>query len=140
MRLPTLLLALALFVPTADAAVIATTKAKDLPVIANLRAGEDLVGFSFDIERMPPVSKYDVWVGLSNERGKVVGQWYAGSIAARRGKRAPDRASFGTDLGDLLRYRDAGTYVLTAYACAPNLKRPNGTGCARASVAVEHGE
>ncbi len=89
---------------------------------------------------MPPVSKYDVWISLTNKRGKKIDEWYVGTVSARRGKKAPRDASFTTDIGDLLRYEDEGTYALTAYLCAPNMKKPNTAACAHATSPVVYAE
>jgi hypothetical protein len=138
----TLLLAiiLSLACSPAEAAVIATTKQKKLPVIENVRVEEHLKGFRFDIASMPPVSKYDAWISLTGKRGKKIDEWYVGSVSARRGKKAPREAVFTTDIGDLLRYEDEGTYVLTAHLCTPNMKRPNAVGCANASMTLEYAD
>lgn len=140
MKLLAAIVALAFFVPSADAAIIATTKVKKLPVIESVRVEENLKGFRFDIKSMPPVSKYDAWISLTNKRGKKIDEWYVGSVSARRGKKAPRDATFTTDIGDLLRYEDAGKYVLTAYLCPPNMKRTNATGCANASMTLEYAD
>jgi hypothetical protein len=140
MKLLAAIVALALFVPSADAAVIAATKVKKLPVIENVRVGIGLKGFGFDIASMPPVSKYDVWISIENARGKKVDEWYVGSVSARRGKKAPRTASFKTDVGDLIKYERDGTYSLTAYLCPPNLKKPNAKACAHGVTSVESAE
>jgi hypothetical protein len=140
MKLLSAIVAFALFAPSADAAIIATTKVKKLPVIESVRVEQTLKGFRFDIKSMPPVSKYDAWISLTNKRGKKIDEWYVGSVSARRGKKAPRDATFTTDIGDLLRYEDAGTYALTAYLCPPNMKRPNATGCANASMTLEYAD
>jgi hypothetical protein len=112
-----------------------------MPVIANLAITD--AGFSFDIERIPPVSKYDVWLGADAgvKNPKKAGQyWYVGSIAVRRGTKAPREASFPLDVASLLRFERKGTYGVTAYLCATNMKRPNAVGCANASASVQAGE
>lgn len=139
MKLLALLVSFALFVPSADAAIIRSTKQKNLPVIANVRVDTDLEGVSFDVKKAPTLNSYDVWARLTNSRKRVTAEWFLGSMKFRtRGAGAVKEATFGVDLGDILAYSRGGAYELTIFACASNLKKPNAVGCANALTTIEY--
>ncbi len=141
MKLHSLLIALVLLapsVPTADAAVIASTKQKKLPTIADAYVEDDLQGFGFGIVRAPTTNAYDVWARLTNDRGRTVAKWFVGSMKFRRRSETIDGARFSGDLRDILEFTQNGTYELTLFACPANLKRPTETACASTKTSFDY--
>lgn len=136
MKLLAAIVALALFVPSADAAIIRSTKQKKLPTIANVRVEDDLGGFSFDIVKAPALDAYDVWGRLKNGRKKVAGEWFVRSMRFRTRSAKLDDATFDGDLSDILRYSGEGAYEFTVFACPANVGKPTVTACATATETI----
>ena len=134
MRILAALVALAVFIPSADAAVIATTKQKKLPVIEMAYVKDDLSGFGFEIAKAPTRHAYDVWMRVTGARNREIGEWFVTSmkLRAKNGKIA--EADFAWNLGDVLEYSRAGTYQLTFYVCPANVDHPGEVACAHASA------
>ncbi len=137
MKLLSILVALSLLVPSADAAVISTTKQKKLPTIANAHVEASLRGFQFDVVKSPTTYAYDVWMRLENERGKKMGEWFVKSMKLRHRSKTIKSAAFKTNVADLLYFERSGTYVLTIFVCPANLREPNRVGCATTHTTVE---
>ena len=134
------LLALALLAPpSAEAAVIATTKQKKLPTIENAYVDQDLKGFRFDVKKAPTTKAYDVWARVENARGGIVAEWFVKSMKLRHRSKLTKLAAFESDLKGMLAFEDAGTYVLTLFACPANLREPGRVACASASTPFEFG-
>lgn len=126
-----------LVIPSADAAVISTTKQKKLPTIANARVEAGLKGFQFDVSKSPTTNAYDVWMRLENERGEKVGDWFVKSMKLRHRSKTIKKAAFKTNVADVLYFERSGTYVMTIFACPANLREPNRVGCATAHTTVD---
>ncbi len=137
MKLLAVILALVLAAPSADAAVLATTKQKKLPVIENAYVGADLKSFGFDIVKAPTTSGYDVWARVVGGRNKKVGQWFVKSMKLRTRNGKLPKAEFTTSLADMLAYSRPGTYVLTLFVCPSNVDRPTDIACANASTSFK---
>ena len=123
---------------TAHAAVIGTTKPRDLPTIEHLRVGTGYDGFGFDIAKAPTTDAYDVWGRLTNARGKIVAEWFSTSMKFRRRSEKLRSAAFRGNLGDFLFFERDGAYEFTVFACPANMKKPNPTGCATAKTTVDY--
>ncbi len=137
MKLLALILALSLAVPTADAAVLATTKQKKLPVIENAYVGADLKTFGFEIAKAPTTNGYDVWAKVVGGRNKKIGQWFVKSMKLRTKSAKLPKAEFTSSLADVLAYSRPGTYVLTLFVCPSNVDRPTDIACANASTSFK---
>lgn len=132
-----ILIAFALLTPSSDAAIIATTKQKKLPTIANARVEANLRGFQFDIVQSPTMNAYDVWMRLENERGKKVGEWFVKSMKLRHRSKMIKKAAFNMNVADMLTFERFGTYALTIFVCPANLRTPNRVACATADTTVD---
>jgi|GEM_PF-5102722 len=132
MKLLSALLAFAIFIPSADAAIIRSTKQKKLPTIANVQVEDDLGGFAFDIVKAPTIDAYDVWGRLTNGRKNIAGEWFVQSMRFRTRSAKLDEASFDGSLADILRYSGDGSYEFTVFACPANVRKPTTTACATA--------
>lgn len=139
MKLLSALVAFAILVPSADAAVIATTKQKKLPTLVEARVSGDLREFGFDVTKSPTTNAYDIWGRLANGRGEVVAEWFVKSMKLRHRSKTRKHAAFRADLGQILAFEKPGTYVLTLFACPANLRDPSTTGCASTSTTFEFG-
>ena len=139
MKLLSALVAFAVLVPSADAAVIATTKQKKLPTIAEARVSANLREFGFDVKKAPTTNAYDIWGRLANGRGEVVAEWFAKSMKLRHRSKTTKHVAIRSDLGQILAFDKAGTYVFTVFACDANLREPSTTGCASTSTTFEFG-
>lgn len=134
-----LVLSLALLAPSADAAVIASTKQKQLPVIGSLRVRSNMEGMSFAVKKAPSFDAYDVWARLADPRDRVAAEWLLASMKFRtRDGGAVKKTSFDADLREILAYARGGTYELTVFVCPPNIRKPNAAACANASTAIDH--
>lgn len=134
----TLLIAflLSLACPTAEAAVIATTKQKKLPVIENVRVAADGKSFGFDVVKAPYTDAYDIWARITGSRNKPEAEWFVRSMKLRtRGGAVADATFPGSPL-DMLAYSKKGTYQLTLFACPANANDPTEKSCAHASVGL----
>lgn len=136
MRFLAVLVSLAILAPSADAAVIATTKQKKLPVIEKAFVSDDWQRFGFAIVSAPTTQAYDVWARIAGPRNRKVGEWFVRSMKLRSRTSKPTSAEFSGNLADLLEYSKAGTYVLTLFACPANADKPNEKSCANASVSL----
>ncbi len=136
MKIISLLIALVLFVPAADAAVMASTKQKKLPVIANAHVGDDWKTFGFDVTKAPTTDAYDVWGRITGVRNKAVGEWFVRSMKLRSRNGKTSHAEFTGNLADTLAYSRPGTYQLTLFVCPANANKPTEKSCAHASVGI----
>lgn len=139
MRLLALAIALLIAVPSADAAVIATTKQKKLPVISNAHMNGDLRGFRFDVTKAPTTFAYDVWARIEDKRADTVAEWFVKSMKLRHRAKKVKTAAFEADVRSILAFEDPGTFVLTLFVCPANLREPNRTACASSSTTFQYG-
>lgn len=138
MKILSLLIAFVLLVPSADAAVMSTTKQKTLPVIANVYVSDDMQSFGFDVVKAPTTNAYDVWGRLTNARGVIVGEWFIRSMKFRKRTEKVAKASFKGNLRDALAFEKDGTYEFTMFGCPANLKKPKEKACASATKTIEY--
>ena len=107
------LVAFVLLVPSADAAVIATTKQKTLPVIGDAYVAPDGKAFGFAVKKATTTQAYDVWVRIVGGRGKVAGEWFVRSTKLRTRTAKPGKMEFAGDVAGYLTYEKAGSYTFT---------------------------
>ncbi len=136
MKTLALLVALLASVPTADAAVIATTKQKALPVIENVRVSADGKSYGFDITKAPNTDAYDIWARITGARNKPEAEWFVRSMKLRTRAGKIAGATFAGSPLDMLAFSKKGTYQLTMFACPANANDPSEKSCAHASVGL----
>ncbi len=136
MRLLASLLLLVIAIPSADAAVIAATKQKNLPTIGSAYVNDDLNGFGFVVTKAPTTQAYDTWARITGGRNQEVAEWFVKSMKLRSRAKKLAKPDFKGDIADILFYTKPGTYVLTLFACPANTNDPTEKGCAHASVSV----
>lgn len=132
-----LVIALVLGIPSADAAVIATTKQKKLPVIENVRVAADGKTFGFDVKKAPNTDAYDIWARITGGRNRPEAEWFVRSMKLRTRAGIVADATFAGNPLDMLAYAKKGTYQLTMFACPANANDdPTEKSCAHASVGL----
>lgn len=139
MKLLSALVAFAVLVPSADAAIVSTTKQKKLPTLVEARVSEDLREFGFDVKKAPTTNAYDIWGRLVNRRGEVVAEWFVKSMKLRHRSTTKKHAAFRSNLAQILAFEKPGTYVFTLFACPANLREPSTPACASTSTTFEFG-
>ncbi len=148
MKFLSFLLAVVLFIPSANAAVISTTKQKKLPVISNVLVNEGLKGFSFDVVKAPTLDGYDVWGRLVSEstsdritgrKARATAEWLIKSMKLRTKKGLLKKADFKNNIGDFLKFAPDGPYEFTVFVCPSNLNKPTELACATAKKTITVG-
>lgn len=136
MKTLALLLSLFVSIHTADAAVIATTKQKALPVIENVRVAPDGKSFEFDVKKAPNTDAYDIWARITGARNKPEAEWFVRSMKLRTRAGIVANPRFAGSPLEMLAYSKRGTYQLTMFACPANANDPSEKSCAHASVGL----
>lgn len=140
MKILIAILALALAVPTADAAIISTTKQKKLPVIADAYINDDLTTIGFFITSAPTLDAYDIWARIEDEDGDEVAEFFVHSQQLRHKESKLGSAAYGINVRDIVKYEGEGTYEMTIFACPANLRQPLEKTCGFAKKTFEYAE